>query len=171
MDKDGPVTTLDYQPASSRPDLLASPVAAAEAAWTGTTPVDRIRVAEIDSTLADTAAFCDAYSEDLAESANCVVVATTRADVNGLVRRHLGAHKALAPMGQAVADTGIEYGGITPLGLPASYELLVDPTVTAAPRVVIGSGLRRSKIELPGAAVAEIAGAQVLDGLGVPTAG
>lgn len=181
------MTTLDYQPAASRTDLLAAPVAAAVAAWTGPTPVDAIRVAEIDPALADTAAFCAAYDEDLAESANCVVVhgrrgetvtpvacvvlATTRADVNGLVRRHVNARKAsFAPMEEAVADTDMEFGGITPLGLPERYVLLVDPAVVAAARVVIGSGLRRSKIELPGAAVAEIPGATVLDGLGLPVA-
>ena len=186
LDKHGAVTTLDYQPATTRPDLLASPVAEALRAWAGATPVERIRVAEIDPTLADTAAFCAAYSEDLAESANCVVVhgrrgetltavacvvlATTRADVNGLVRKHINARKAsFAPMAEAVADTGMEYGGITPLGLPPAYVLLVDPAVVAAERVVIGSGLRRSKVELPGAAVADIPGAQVLPGLGVPT--
>ncbi len=185
MDKYGCVTTLDYQPAVARTELIAPPVAAAVAGWTGATPVERIRVAEIDPALADTAAFCAAYAEDLAESANCVVVhgrrgdtvtavacvvlATTRADVNGLVRKHVNARKAsFAPMEDAVADTGMEYGGITPLGLPASYVLLVDPAVVASPRVVIGSGLRRSKIELPGTAVAEIPGAVVLEGLGVP---
>jgi prolyl-tRNA editing enzyme YbaK/EbsC (Cys-tRNA(Pro) deacylase) len=181
----GCVSTLDYQPAASRTDLLATPVAAAVAAWTGSTPVDAIRVAEIDPGLADTAAFCDAYDEPLTESANCVVVhgrrgetvtpvacvvlATTRADVNGLVRKHVNARKAsFAPMDEAVADTGMEYGGITPLGLPEGYVLLVDPAVVAMPRVVIGSGLRGSKIELPGAAVAQIPGALVLDGLGLP---
>ena len=180
------MTTLDYQAATTRTDLLAPPVAAALAAWSGSTPVDRIRVAAIDPDLADTTAFCAAYDEDLAESANCVVVhgrrgesltavacvvlATTRADVNGLVRKHVNARKAsFAPMDAAVADTGMEYGGITPLGLPESYVLLVDPAVVATPRVVIGSGLRRSKIELPGAAVAEIRGTQVLEGLAAPT--
>src|SRR5262249_9656744 len=151
----------------------------AVASWSGTTLVDAIRVAEIDPTLADTAAFCAAYDEALEESANCVVVfgrrsetvtavacvvlATTRADVNGLVRRHVNARKAsFAPIDDAVADTGMEYGGITPLGLPPGYLLLVDPAVVGSPRVVIGSGLRRSKIELPGAAVAEVPGAVVL---------
>jgi prolyl-tRNA editing enzyme YbaK/EbsC (Cys-tRNA(Pro) deacylase) len=160
-------------------------VAAAVAAWSGPTPANAIRVAEIDPALADTAAFCDAYDEPLTESANCVVVhgrrgditryaacvvlANTRADVNGVVRKRLDARKAsFAPMDDAVADTGMEYGGITPLGLPAGYVLLVDPAVVATPRVVIGSGRRGSKIELPGAAVAEIPGAQVLDGLGLP---
>ena len=67
------------------------------------------------------------------------MLATTRADVNGLVRRRLDARKAsFAPMDDAVALTGMEYGGITPLGLPDGWPLLVDAAVAAAPAVVVG---------------------------------
>ncbi len=100
---------LDAQPAALRPDLLAPSVGAALAAWTGGTSLDDIVVAEIDPQLADTAAFCERYAVRLDRSANCVilaarrdgrawfaacvVLATTRADVNGLAKRHLGASK------------------------------------------------------------------------------
>ena len=60
----------------------------------------------------------------------------------------------------------MEYGGITPIGLPAGWPVLVDAAVAAAPQVVIGSGVRRSKLALPGAALASLPGAAVLDGLG-----
>jgi prolyl-tRNA editing enzyme YbaK/EbsC (Cys-tRNA(Pro) deacylase) len=177
-------TSPRLQPAAARPDLLAPPVAAAVAAWDGRVPV---QVAEIDPALADTAAFCARYGVPLQVSANCVVVAarrggatrlaacvvlaTTRADVNGLVRRHLDARRvSFAPADQAVAATGMEHGGITPLGLPAGWPLLVDRAVVAAPQVVVGSGLRRSKLWLPGAALAGLPGAEVLDGLGLPAA-
>jgi prolyl-tRNA editing enzyme YbaK/EbsC (Cys-tRNA(Pro) deacylase) len=145
-------------------------------------------VAAIDPDLADTAAFCAAYGVTLAESANCVIVAakrggerrlaacvvlaTTRADVNGLVRRHLDAKKAsFAPMDVAVAETGMDYGGITPVGLPASWPLLVDAAVAAAGPVVVGSGTRGAKLRLPGRLLAALPGAEVLDGLGVPAPG
>lgn len=176
------IGSLLAEPATARPDLLAPPVAAALATWTGPVPVDRIEVAEIDPDLADTAAFCERYGVSLDVSANCVVVAgrrggetrlaacvvlaTTRADVNGVVRRHLDARKAsFAPMDAAVAATGMEYGGITPIGLPAGWPLLVDAAVVATPSVVIGSGVRRSKLLLPGAALAQLPGAVVLDGM------
>jgi prolyl-tRNA editing enzyme YbaK/EbsC (Cys-tRNA(Pro) deacylase) len=178
-----PVLTL--VPALDRLDLLADPVAAALGDWRGSVPVADLQVAEIDPDLADTAAFCERYGVPLVESANCVVVqarrgetsrfaacvvlATTRADVNRLVRRHLDARKvSFAPMEAAVAETGMEYGGITPLGLPADWPVLVDRAVVEAPRVVVGSGLRRSKLSLPGAALADLPGAEVLDGLGQP---
>ncbi|MGY1636700.1 YbaK/EbsC family protein [Geodermatophilus sp. SYSU D00742] len=170
--------SLTWIPAADRPDLLAAPVAAAlgglpAPAW----------VAEIDDDLADTAAFTEAYGVPLEASANCVVVAarragqtmlaaclvpaTTRADVNGLVRRHLGARKAsFAPQDVAVAESGMAYGGITPIGLPPSWPVLVDPVVVAAETVVVGSGTRGSKLALPGAALAALPAAVVLEGLG-----
>lgn len=176
------IGTLHTEPATERPDLLAPPVAAALKAWTGPVPVDQVLVAEIDPALSDTVAFCERYGVGLDVSANCVVVAgrrggetrfaacvvlaTTRADVNGAVRRHLDARKvSFAAMDVAVAETGMEFGGITPVGLPAGWPVLVDPAVVAAGQVVIGSGVRRSKLALPGAALADLPGAVVLDGL------
>jgi prolyl-tRNA editing enzyme YbaK/EbsC (Cys-tRNA(Pro) deacylase) len=175
--------TLEVVPARDRPDLLAAPVEAALAAWKGPVPVDGIGVAEIDPELADTAAFCERYGVGLDESANCVVVAarrggetrfaacmvlaTTKADVNGLVRKRLEARRAsFAPLDAAVAETSMEYGGITPIGLPADWPILVDAAVAESPRVVVGSGVRRSKITLPGKALAELPGAVVVEGLG-----
>lgn len=177
------VGTLEWTPARDRPDLLAPPVTAAVAAL----PRDvDVRVAAIDPDLADTAAFCAAYGVGLDISANCVllaakrsggvtqlaacmVLATTRADVNGLARRTLGARKAsFAPMDVAVAETGMAYGGITPLGLPASWPVLVDAAVAGAERVVIGSGVRHAKLLVPGALLSGLPGATTLDGLGVP---
>jgi prolyl-tRNA editing enzyme YbaK/EbsC (Cys-tRNA(Pro) deacylase) len=175
------------EPAVGRPDLLAEPTARALDDHRAVLPLALIRVAPIDPDLADTAAFCAAYGVSPAQSANCVVVAakragettyaaclvlaTTRADVNGLARRHLGARKiSFAPMDDAVDRTGMQYGGITPIGLPADWPILIDPAVTAAPEVVIGSGIRGSKLWLPGAALALLPGAVVLPGLGVPPA-
>ena len=172
----GVLGTLVTVPALDRPDLLAPPVAVAAAA----PGAPELFVAEIDPELADTAAFCERYDVGLDVSANCVVVAgrrggetrfagcvvlaTTRADVNGVVRRRLDARKAsFAAMNLAVAETGMEYGGITPVGLPTGWPVLVDSAVAVTPYVVIGSGLRRSKIVLAGADLAGLAGAEVLD--------
>ena len=174
--------TLEVHQATTRLDLLAEPVANALAALD---PVDaeRVGVAEIDPTLADTAEFCESYGSPLEASANCVVVAgkrageerfaaclvlaTTRADVNGVVRRRLDVRKAsFAPMDTAVEITGMEYGGITPLGLPDGWPLLIDQAVAAAPELVIGSGIRGSKILIPGDVLVKLTGAEVIDDLG-----
>jgi prolyl-tRNA editing enzyme YbaK/EbsC (Cys-tRNA(Pro) deacylase) len=169
--------TLTWQPHRDRPDLLAPPVISALDRWPDGDPV---LVAEIDPDLADTAACCERYDIPMEASANCVVIAarragevrlvacvvlaTTRADVNGLVRRHLGARKAsFAPMDLAVEQSGMEHGGITPIGLPADWPVLVDRAVTTAGPVIVGSGVRRSKLALDGAALAHLPGAEVLD--------
>jgi prolyl-tRNA editing enzyme YbaK/EbsC (Cys-tRNA(Pro) deacylase) len=174
--------TLSTEPALARPDLLAASVAEAIAAGRAGSPA-ALAVAEIDPQLADTAAFCERYGVRLDQSANCVVLAarregrswfaacvvlaTTRADVNGLAKRHLGASKiSFAAMDAATEATAMEYGGITPIGLPDGWPILIDAAVAAAERVVVGSGLRRSKIVLPGAALAGLPGAVVLPDLG-----
>jgi prolyl-tRNA editing enzyme YbaK/EbsC (Cys-tRNA(Pro) deacylase) len=171
---------LTLVPVADRPDLLAEPVAQALATWPRAGDVS---VAEIDPALADTAALTVVADLPLSMSANCVVVAgrrggderiaacvvlaTTRADVNGLVRRLLGVRKAsFLAMDLAVEWTSMEYGGITPVGLPADWSLFVDSAVVASPYVVIGSGVRRSKLALPGAALADLPNAQVVHGLG-----
>jgi prolyl-tRNA editing enzyme YbaK/EbsC (Cys-tRNA(Pro) deacylase) len=177
------IGSLTAVPALERPDLLAPSVAAAIAALEGVIAAGEIGVAEIDPALADTAAFCEKYGVSMTESANCVVVAgrrdghtrmaacmvlaTTRADVNGLVKRELDVRKAsFAAIQTAVELTGMEYGGITPIGLPADWPVYVDEAAAAQPRVVIGSGVRRSKLTLPGAALARLPAAAVLAGLG-----
>jgi prolyl-tRNA editing enzyme YbaK/EbsC (Cys-tRNA(Pro) deacylase) len=176
---------LSFQSALSRPELLAAPVAAALRGWPGANQGGEVLVAEIDPALADTAAFCERYGVSPAESANCVVIAgrrggnttyaacmvlaTTRADVNGLARRYLDVRKAsFAPVEAVTAATGMEYGGITPLGLPADWPVLVDEAVAKTGSVVIGSGIRGSKLRLPGPALAAVPSAQVLPGLGIP---
>jgi prolyl-tRNA editing enzyme YbaK/EbsC (Cys-tRNA(Pro) deacylase) len=193
MSRDGvPAATVRLlgEKVVDRPDLLAAPVSAAlEAlgARRARAPfdADRVRVAEIDPDLADTAAFCAAYGVPLEASANCVVVAgsragqvryaacvllaTTRLDVNGLVRRRLDARRAsFAPVEEAVRLSGMEYGGITPIGLPGEWSLWIDAAVVSGGEVVIGSGLRRSKLVLDGARLADLPGAEVVDGLARP---
>ena len=170
-------------PALSRPDLLGPNVGTALAALEGKIDLGAVGVAEIDPELADTAAFCERYGVPLDESANCVVVAgrrdgqtrfaaclvlaTTRADVNGIVRRQLDVRKAsFAAVDVAVAETAMEYGGITPVGLPAHWPVYVDTAVAGASRVVVGSGIRGSKLTVPGEALGQLPGAVVVAGLG-----
>ncbi|MFT4233214.1 MAG: YbaK/EbsC family protein [Leucobacter sp.] len=172
---------LDLTPAADSPGLLAAPVRDALAALDPAL-ASRIRVAAIDPGLADTAAFCEAYGVGLEDSANCIVVAgrrgdetsyatcvvlaTTRADVNRTVRKLLGARRAsFAPMDEAVALTGMEYGGITPLGLPAGWRVLVDSRVREVPEAIIGAGIRAAKISLPGEVLCALPGVEVIEGL------
>ncbi|MBO0900148.1 hypothetical protein J1G43_09255 [Cellulomonas sp. zg-ZUI22] len=183
--------TLTWERAVDRPDLLAASTHAAISGWAVVDPTvaDAVLVAAIDPDLADTAAMTDAYALPLSASVNCVLVAgrrageertaaclvraTTRADVNNAVKRLLDVRKAsFLPMDRATDESGMEYGGITPLGLPAGYRVLADAGVAvddpaAGGTVVIGSGVRRSKIALPGALLVRAPGVEVVDGLAI----
>lgn len=170
---------LTWHPFTQRPDLVADVV---REALTGTTLADAVEVAAIDPNLADTQALVDASDVLLAECANCLVVlgrrgeiervaaalvlATTRADVNTVVRKSLDVRKAsFLPMDRAVSETDMEFGGITPIGLPGAWPVLVDSAVIQAPQVVIGAGVRGAKLRLPGALIADLPGVQVVEGL------
>jgi len=172
--------TLESLSATDHPSLVAAPVAAALAGWPGAAEV---AVVDIDPELADTAAMSEAYGIPVTASGNCVVVAgsragdervaacvvraDTRADVNTLVRKLLDVRKAsFLPVDRAVEETGMEYGGITPLGLPDGWRVLVHDALLDEDVVVLGSGVRRSKLLVPGALLADLPGAEVVPDLG-----
>ena len=172
----GNLTSL---PATEHPELLAPSVASALAGWAHAAEV---AVVEIDPEKADTAAMSAAYDLPMEVGANCVVVggarageqrvaacmvrADTRADVNNVVRRILDVRKAsFLPMERAVEESGMEYGGITPVGLPPDWRVLVDPRVLDIEVAVIGSGVRRSKLLLAGRLLGMLPGADVVEGL------
>ena len=172
---------LTAVPASARTDLLAPPTLAALRA---ANLLDAVGVVEIDPAVSDTATTQQVFGLSMDTLANCVVVggkregveriaacmvlATGRADVNNIVKRTLDVRKAsFLPVARAIELTGMEYGGITPIGLPESWPILIDPQVVEAALVVIGSGVRRSKILLPGHLLSRLPGAQVIDGLAV----
>jgi prolyl-tRNA editing enzyme YbaK/EbsC (Cys-tRNA(Pro) deacylase) len=163
-------------PVADHPELLAPSVAAALAGWEH---APEVAVVEIDPELADTAAMTDHYGTSLLDSANCVVVAgaragderiaacvvraDTRADVNKRVRHLLDVRKAsFLAMDRATGESGMEHGGITPVGLPADWRVLVDARVLEIDVAIIGSGVRRSKLLLPGRLLGELPAAEVV---------
>ena len=177
------IGSLASGPVSESPDLLAAPVARALAEWPFAGDVG---VVGIDPLLADTAAMTEAYAVPLTASANCVVVsgrrdgeerfaacvvrADTRADVNNVVKRLLDVRKAsFLAMQRAVDSTGMEHGGITPVGLPAGWRLFVDAACLDIDVAVIGSGVRRSKLLLPGHRLGDLPRAEVLGDLALPS--
>lgn len=148
---------------------------------------DEVGVVEIDPTLSDTAATQDAYGLEVHTLANCVIVsgrregeeriaaclvpASTRADINNLVKRRLDVRKAsFLPRERAVELTDMEFGAITPIGLPSGWPIYVDEAVTETSLVVIGSGIRKSKLVVPGELFARLSGVEVVTGLGLPAA-
>jgi prolyl-tRNA editing enzyme YbaK/EbsC (Cys-tRNA(Pro) deacylase) len=171
---------LETVSASDHTELLANTVSRALRLLPG---ASEIGVAEINPVLSDTAAFCEHYKIRPDQAANCVVLraskgdktwfaacvvlASTRADINGLARKTLDARRiSFAPMESAVEATGMEYGAITPIGLPADWPVLIDKAVVDADSVIMGSGIRNSKLVLAGRLLSWLPNAQVLEGLG-----
>jgi prolyl-tRNA editing enzyme YbaK/EbsC (Cys-tRNA(Pro) deacylase) len=131
-----------------------------------------------DPALADTAAFCEAYGFDPDESANtilvvgksdppryaaCVVLATTRLDVNRVVRDRLGTRKAsFAPAELTSELTGMEIGGVTVFGLPPDMPIWVDARVMERERIVLGGGSRSWKVIAPPAILERLPGVEVV---------
>jgi prolyl-tRNA editing enzyme YbaK/EbsC (Cys-tRNA(Pro) deacylase) len=135
-----------------------------------------------DPSLADTAAFCEAYGFDPADSANCIVIAsrrpagrhlatlvlaTTRLDVNGLCCRLMDVRKASFAPGEQTAElTGMDIGGVTPFGLPDDLlPVRVDAAVLSRAHVIVGGGDRSVKLLIDPAVFATLPGFEVVRGL------
>jgi prolyl-tRNA editing enzyme YbaK/EbsC (Cys-tRNA(Pro) deacylase) len=137
-----------------------------------------------DPDRADTAAFCETYGYALDDSANtivvagrsnppiyaaCVVLATTRLDVNRVVRRRLGVSKASFASADAThALTGMAIGGVTVFGLPDDLPIWVDARVMTRERIVLGGGSRRCKIVASPSILRALAGVEIVEGLATP---
>lgn len=121
-----------------------------------------VEVLSCDPNYADTAAFNEKYSFTPEQSANtilvaskktepvkyavCVVLASTRLDVNKTVTKLLGVRKAsFADADTTKQMTGMEIGGVTAVGI-SGLPIYVDRQVMAQPEVVMGGGNRTSKI-------------------------
>jgi prolyl-tRNA editing enzyme YbaK/EbsC (Cys-tRNA(Pro) deacylase) len=134
-----------------------------------------------DPALADTALFCEAYGVPLEKSANailvasrkpeghnavCVVLAHTRLDVNGAVRRKLGVRKvSFAPADLTREVTGQEIGGVTIFGLPDGLPVWLDSRVMDSEWIIVGAGSRTAKIKLDPAQLRTLDGYEVVDDL------
>lgn len=133
-----------------------------------------------DPALADTAAFCEAYGFAPEDSANtilvigksnpptyvaCVVLATTRLDVNRAVKQKLGVRASFAPAEETRALTGMEIGGVTVFGLPAGMPIWVDRRVMMRERIVLGGGSRSCKVLAPPSILSALPGVEIVEGL------
>ena len=137
-----------------------------------------------DPALADTAAFCEAYGYSPDDSANtiivvgkgeiprpvaCVVLASTRLDVNGLVRKRLEVRKAsFASAEETMQLTGMEIGGVTAFALSPDLPIWVDAAVMARERIILGGGSRSIKVLTPPSTLAMLDNVSVIDDLARP---
>ncbi len=137
-------------------------------------------IVDCDPELADTAAFCAHYGYPPEQSANtilvaskrpqgsfaaCVVLSTTRLDVNKKVCELMGVKKASFADADATAElTGMMIGGVTPFALPEGMPLYVDAAVMEPAWIILGGGSRSIKVKIDPAALTEL-GATVVPGL------
>ncbi len=142
------------------------------------------KVLDCDPSLADTAAFCEHYNFSLSQSANaivvagkaeptkyacCIVLATTKLDVNKAVCKQLGVKRASFASGEQTKDiTGMEIGGVTPFGIPTDIPIYVDAAVLAQKEVVMGGGNRSSKVVLDPHELERFPGVCIVEGLAKP---
>lgn len=141
-------------------------------------------VLECTPELADTAAFCEHYHVALDQAANtivvasrkveptryavCVVLGTTRLDVNQKVCELLGVKKAsFADAETTMQRTGMLIGGVTAVGID-DLPIYIDGAVMRQPDVVLGGGNRSSKIRLDPHELLKLPHAAVIEGLARP---
>ena len=138
-------------------------------------------VMSCDPELADTHAFCEHYGIPFENSANailikskkgepcftlCVLLATHRLDVNHSVRKKLGAKKvSFASADETRELTGMEIGGVTPIGIPESIPIWVDADVTHCEYIILGGGNRSSKLKVPPKLLLSVPGVEVVPNL------
>jgi len=134
--------------------------------------------------LADTAVFCEHYHVPLEQAANtilvasrkveppkyaiCVVLGTTRLDVNQKVCELLGIKRAsFADADTTVQHTGMQIGGVTAIGI-ADVPCYVDSAVLRQPEVVMGGGNRSSKLLIDPHELLKLPNVEVIEGLARP---
>jgi len=169
---------LTFEPVDENYDLVAASV---RCGVEDGSLFESVFVAQINPELADTASFCEHYgiSPDIGTNclaleakrgdrtwyAACLILAPDMADVNGAIRKQLNARKvSFAAKDVALKLMSMEYGGVTPVGLPKDWPLLIDSAIMQHDTVVAGGGIRCSKLAiktsclrlLPNAAIADI---------------
>lgn len=171
--------TLIFTSVIEHPDLVSESVLKASQQFPD------IQVAEINPEYMNGLALSEHYDVLPDEGVNCVVVRgrrgevrTTaavlipvgyRADLNGMVCEQLDAKKvSLAPLDDVIKETGMEYGSITPIGLPASWRMLIDSRLMEKEWVIVGGGKQISKLRVPTSILKELPNAEILEGLANP---
>lgn len=173
---------LHFSPVVGQKDLVSSTVYDAINDWKGPQDKKDFLVAEIDPKFAGGIELCEKYNIDSKNGANCLIVVGIqndkktyaaclvpvgyKYDINGVVKKTLNVRRvSVAPLDYILSQIKMEYGSITPIGLPKDWFIFIDPLVLKSERIIIGSGLRKSKLSIPSAALLSLPNAAILKGL------
>lgn len=176
------VGDLIFGKAVDNPSLIAPPIKTFLAQWNGQVSKNEILVAEINPEFSDSLSFCKKYNIPLTQGGNCLVIEAQRgndisyaaclvpinskANLNSIVRKHLNARRvSLAEKDFAVQTSGMEYGSITIIGLPSEWSLLIDESLISITNLVIGGGLRKSKLLIQGELLSKLPNATIIHDL------
>jgi prolyl-tRNA editing enzyme YbaK/EbsC (Cys-tRNA(Pro) deacylase) len=166
---------LDFKPIKNLPELVSASVYEAAAD-------SEILAGEIDPAFMNGLALSDHYDVNPDDGVNCIIVRGKRgeermmaavlvpvgyrADLNGVVCEKLAAKKvSMAPLDDVIQETGMEYGSITPVGLPESWKILIDSRLMGKDKVIVGGGKQISKLLVPTAFLKEMPNAEVVENL------
>ncbi len=168
--------TLEFKTIQDHPELVSGSVHAA------TSGRSDVLVGEIDPQYMNGFDLSNHYDIDQYPGANCIIVrgkregtyvlaavlvpVGSRADLNGVVCEKLNTKKvSMAPLEEVLEETGMEYGSITPVGLPDSYKILIDSRLMQHKTVIVGGGKQVSKILVPTDFFTTLQNVEVVEGL------
>ena len=143
---------------------------------------EEILVAEIDPDFAGGFEICEKYNFSPKVGINCLVVEGRRGEtysyaallvpvgykynMSSIVRKKLDARTvSVAPLDYVLEKTNMEFGSINPVGLPTEWQIFIDPLVLENERIIVGSGLLKSKICIPSNMLLELPNSEILEGL------
>lgn len=173
---------LDFKPVKDHQELVS------ESVFKVASTSPDVLVGQIDPQYMNGTALSDHYDVNLEDGANCIVVRgkrgetrTTaavlvpvgyRADLNGLVCEKLDAKKvSMAPLEEVIAESGMEYGSITPVGLPESWKILIDSRLMEKEAIIVGGGKQISKLRVTTAFLNQLPNVEIVKNLSNKTAG
>jgi prolyl-tRNA editing enzyme YbaK/EbsC (Cys-tRNA(Pro) deacylase) len=167
---------LNFQPVKDHSELVS------ESVYKIVQDSPDVLVGKIDPQYMNGTALSDHYDVDLEDGANCIVVQGKRgeirtiaavivpvgyrADLNGLVCKKLDAKKvSMAPLEEVIKETGMEYGSITPVGLPDSWRILVDSRLMEKETIIVGGGKQISKLRVGINFLKQLPNVEIVEGL------
>ena len=176
------VGQLSFYPVMEKLDLVPQTVYNVISTVNWSCSKNDFYVAEINPSYAGGLDLCEKYKIDPSMGANCLVVNGIRGknksfaacvvpvgyryDMSGVVRKALNARTvSVAPLDYVLSVSLMEYGSITPIGLPSDWRIFIDPAVLTHKNIVVGGGFVRSKMCIPSSALLDIPNSSVLEGL------
>jgi prolyl-tRNA editing enzyme YbaK/EbsC (Cys-tRNA(Pro) deacylase) len=166
----------------SNKDLVSSSVYNAISNWNNSEDKREFKVCEIDPNYCGGMELCEKYGVDPKIGANCLIAEGRRNETRTLValivpvgykynmsdvvRKHLNARMvSVAPLEEVLEKTNMEYGSITPIGLPSDWRIFIDPLVLQSEHIIIGGGIKKSKLYIPSKLLLSLPNAEILENL------